>query len=69
MHNHMSVICSSTQLLILPFVVIICISYQSQHCEISALPNSLYLSYKAAKLHNDPTIVRVDIEDNPMSRH
>lgn len=43
MYNHRSVICSSTKLLILPHVNLICISCRSQHRDIGALPNSRYL--------------------------
>lgn len=35
--------------------------YINQHKALSSN------SYKVARLHNDPTIVRADIEPNPMS--
>lgn len=40
MYNYRSVICSSTQLLVLPPIALIQISYRSQYHDLGALPNS-----------------------------
>lgn len=77
MHNHRSLIFSTNQLLILPHVSLICISFQSQCFEISALLKLISWcishhkelgsnNYKAARLHTDPTRVHAYIEPDHM---
>lgn len=78
MHNHMSIICFSTKLIISPHVDLKSSVCRSQRGEVNALFNRRYLinqhrvlssnNYKTTRLHNDPTTIRVNVEPNHMFR-